>query len=98
VLLVATPGSDPQHCLAPPPKCPARWPRAPQDEGNYRAAHAKLLRALRQLSSLGARAPQELVGALALAHSYVLVRSLIALDDHAGAARLLARVAASISR
>ena len=69
-----------------------------QEEGNYRVAHDKLLRALRQLQALGGHAPQDLVAALALVHSYVLVRSLIGLDDHLGAARLLARVAASISR
>jgi hypothetical protein len=43
-------------------------------------------------------APQELVSALALIHSYVIVRGLVARDDHAAAARMLVRVAQSISR
>ncbi|GBF91989.1 hypothetical protein Rsub_04713 [Raphidocelis subcapitata] len=72
--------------------------RREQDAGNYRAAHAKLLRAVRQIAALGARPPQELVSALALIHSYVIVRGLVARDDHATAARMLVRVAQSISR
>ncbi len=70
----------------------------PQDEGNYRVAHSKLLRAVRQLAALGCPPPRELAAALALLHSYVLVRSLIGLEDHLGAARMLVRVAGSISR
>lgn len=70
----------------------------PQEEGNYRAAHAKLLRAALQLRELGGRPPRELLSALLLLHSYVLVRSLVALEEHLGAARMLARVTRSISR
>jgi hypothetical protein len=69
-----------------------------QEDGNYRVAHSKLLRAVRQLRNLGARPPRDLLAALLLLHSYVLVKSLAARDDHMGAARMLARVTRSISR
>jgi len=69
-----------------------------QDEGNYRVAHSKLLKAVQQIEALGGRAPRDLVAALTLLHSYVLVHSLIAVEDHLGAARMLVRVAGSISR
>ncbi len=42
--------------------------------------------------------PRELDDALALLHSYVLVKSLVRRADHEGGARLLVRVARSISR
>jgi hypothetical protein len=70
----------------------------PQEEGNYRSARGKLLTATQQLRRLGSPVPAELSAALTLLHSYVLVKNLIGLDDHMGASRMLARVAASISR
>ncbi|KAF8062105.1 WDR19 [Scenedesmus sp. PABB004] len=69
-----------------------------QEEGNYKLAHAKLFATLQQLRGLGAPPQRELERRLALLHSYVLVRSLVSLGDHAGAARMLVRVAGSISR
>lgn len=69
-----------------------------QDQGNYKNAHAKLFGTLQQLKGLGAPVPQELTRALALLHSYVLVKSMVGLGDHLTAARLLVRVAGSISR
>lgn len=72
--------------------------RPPQDEGNYKSAHSKLFGTLQQLRALGASVPLDLSRALALLHSYVLVKSLVSLGDHLGAARMLVRVAGSISR
>jgi hypothetical protein len=69
-----------------------------QSEGNYKLAHSKLYSTLQQLRGLGAPVPLELRRALALLHSYVLVKSLVGLGDHLGAARMLVRVAGSISR
>ncbi len=70
----------------------------PQDEGNYKLAHSKLFSTMQQLTALGAPVPLELSRALALLHSYVLVKSLVGLGDHLAAARMLVRVAGSISR
>lgn len=69
-----------------------------QEAGNYKLAHAKLLGTLQELRRLGAPVPRELDAALTLLHSYVLVKSLVGLGDHAGAAHMLVRVAGSISR
>lgn len=69
-----------------------------QEEGNYKLAHAKLFGMLQQLHALGAPVPLEFRQALALLHSYVLVRSLLVCGDHMGAARMLVRVAANISK
>jgi WD repeat-containing protein 19 len=72
--------------------------RHEQELGNYKVAHAKLFGMLQQLHALGAAVPLEFRQALALLHSYVLVRSLLAVGDHMGAARMLVRVAANISK
>jgi len=69
-----------------------------QEEGNYKLAHAKMFSTLQQLQAMGAAAPLEFRQALALLHSYVLVKSLLAVGDHMGAARMLVRVAGNISR
>eukprot|EP00878_Enallax_costatus_P044249 GHUV01052649.1.p1 GENE.GHUV01052649.1~~GHUV01052649.1.p1 ORF type:complete len:138 (-),score=24.75 GHUV01052649.1:16-429(-) len=69
-----------------------------QDEGNYKLAHSKLFSTLQQLKALGAPVPQELTRALALLHSYILVKSMVGLGDHMAAARLLVRVGGNISR
>ena len=65
----------------------------PQEEGNYRLAHAKLFHTVQQREGLGFRPPQELLRSLRLVHSYTLVKSLVAIGDHATAARMLVRVA-----
>ncbi|MEW5318051.1 MAG: hypothetical protein WDW38_009304 [Sanguina aurantia] len=72
--------------------------RFEQEEGNYRVAHDKLFATFKQLESLHTRAPGELMRALLLLHSYTLVKSLIAVNDHVGAARMLVRVAHNISK
>lgn len=87
--------SSPGTCSCVP--IPA-YMHGPQEEGNYRSARGKLLTATQQLRRLGSPVPAELSAALTLLHSYVLVKNLIGLDDHMGASRMLARVAASISR
>lgn len=69
-----------------------------QEDGNYKLAHAKMFSTLQQLQAMGAAVPLEFRQALALLHSYVLVKSLLAVGDHTGAARMLVRVAGNISR
>lgn len=61
-------------------------------------AKAKLLAAAAAIRAAGAPAPPHLLTALALLHSYALVKRRVQLDDHAGAARLLRRVCGHISR
>lgn len=72
--------------------------RFEQEEGNYRVAHDKLFATYKQLEGLGYKPPSELVRALMLLHSYTLVKSLIAINDHITAARMLVRVARNISK
>ena len=72
--------------------------RAEAELGNYKLAHSKLLDTHRELVAHGRQPPAELARALALLHSYVLVKPHVKLGDHGTAARLLARVAKSISR
>jgi WD repeat-containing protein 19 len=67
--------------------------RFEQEEGNYRVAHDKLFSTIKQLESLSTRPPSDLLRQLMLLHSYTLVKSLIAINDHVGAARMLVRVA-----
>lgn len=69
-----------------------------QEEGNYKLAHAKMFSTLQQLQAMGASIPLEFRQALELLHSYVLVKSLLSVGDHMGAARMLVRVAGNISR
>ncbi|GFH27640.1 flagellar associated protein, partial [Haematococcus lacustris] len=72
--------------------------RFEQEEGNYRVAHDKLFATVRQLDALNFKPPTELLRALMLLHSYTLVKSLININDHTCAARMLVRVARSISK
>jgi len=72
--------------------------RLEQEEGNYKLAHAKLFNTVRQIELLGSTAPAEMLRALGLLHSYILVKTLVGLNDHEGAARMLVRVADNISR
>jgi WD repeat-containing protein 19 len=72
--------------------------RQEQNLGNYKAAHDMLLEVYQALVSRKVAVPDELRRALLLLHSYTLVRRLAKLQDHRGAARLLVRVAGSISR
>ena len=62
-------------------------------------AHARAARlCLKELMSEGKRPPAELSRQLMLLHSYVLVKVLVKLGDHPGAARMLNRVAKNISK
>lgn len=70
----------------------------PQSEGRYKVAHDMLLDAWRRLESLRIEPPLELSRSLALLHSYILVKTHVALGDHGTAARLLVRVARDISK
>lgn len=72
--------------------------RFEQEEGNYRVAHDKLHGTVVQMESLNKAVPTELMRMLSLLHSYTLVKSLIAVEDHATAARMLIRVAKNISK
>lgn len=72
--------------------------RFEQEEGNYRIAHDKLFATVKQLEGLGRAPPSDLMRALMLLHSYTLVKSLIAINDHGTAARMLVRVARNISK
>jgi WD repeat-containing protein 19 len=56
-------------------------------------AHDKLFSTVKQLEALSTKPPTELMRALMLLHSYTLVKSLIAINDHTTAARMLVRVA-----
>jgi len=68
-----------------------------QLNGNYRAAHNLLFNISFQLRRQKVRIPQDLTAALALLHSYILVRVHARSGEHAIAARLLTRVAEKIS-
>lgn len=57
-----------------------------------RVAHDKLFGTVKQLEALNTKPPGELLRALMLLHSYTLVKSLIAINDHTTAARMLVRV------
>ncbi|GBG32352.1 WD repeat-containing protein 19 [Hondaea fermentalgiana] len=69
-----------------------------RENGNYKSAHKTLYETYRELEARGIRVPQSLRSAFLLLHSYLLVKKRIKVDDHAGAARLLVRVAKSISK
>ena len=69
-----------------------------QEMGNYKLAHAQLLASHVELMKERKSVPSGLARQLVLLHSYVLVKSLTKRNDHEGAARLLRRVAANISK
>lgn len=66
--------------------------------GNYRNAHDTLLSMYQELKSRNMRAPEVLRSRLALLHSYTLARLHVRRGEHLLAARMLARVAANISK
>jgi WD repeat-containing protein 19 len=72
--------------------------RQEQELGNYKVAHSMLYGTYRDLIGHGVGVPLALVRTLALLHSYLLVKKLVRLENHDGAARMMVRVAASISR
>merc|ERR1712147_236137 len=67
-----------------------------QERGNYKLAHDQLFGTYKELRSQGKRPSTELDRTLMLLHSYILVKSLVKLGDHMGAARMLIRVARNI--
>ncbi|KAG8231539.1 hypothetical protein J437_LFUL008080 [Ladona fulva] len=69
-----------------------------QNAGNYRHAHSVLYSMCRELRSKGLRVASEMQEGLALLHSYALVRLHVKRGDHLKAARMLVRVAGSISK
>ncbi|XP_002400651.3 WD repeat-containing protein 19 [Ixodes scapularis] len=72
--------------------------REEQNAGNYRNAHNVLLSMYRELKKQHIKVPAEMHSNLMLLHSYILVKLHIRQGDHTQAARLLERVANSISR
>ncbi|KAI6657490.1 WD repeat-containing protein 19-like [Oopsacas minuta] len=72
--------------------------REDQAAGNYRNARDMLLKMYRELRDKHIRVPNEMFNGLMLLHSYILVRFHVKRKDHAKAARLLIRVAGSISK
>ena len=72
--------------------------REDQAAGNYRNARDMLLKMYRGLRDKHIRVPNEMYQSLMLLHSYILVRFHVKRKDHTKAARLLIRVAGSISK
>lgn len=72
--------------------------KSEQELGNYRDAHRILFETHRRLQEAGSPVSRTLSRMLMLLHSYVLVKKLVKKNDHAGAARMLLRVAKNISR
>ncbi len=69
-----------------------------QKLGNYKNAHSILFETARDLQRSRIPVPDELRRSLLLLHSYIIVKKLMGSGDHNGAARMLMRVAQSISR
>lgn len=72
--------------------------RQEQELGNYRMAHGILYETHRDLAEREIRIPMELDRHLELLHSYMLVKRLVKRNDHLGAAKMLIRVSAQISK
>ncbi|KAJ3011652.1 WD repeat-containing protein 19 [Thoreauomyces humboldtii] len=72
--------------------------REEQALGNYRAAHDLLLDNYKQLRATKNHVPAEIDRMLMLLHSYMLVKSLVRIDEHEKGARMLMRVANNISK
>lgn len=71
--------------------------RTEQDLGNYTASHAVLYETIRRLEDDDVRVPMKLRSTFVLIHSYTLAKVLVRMGDSSGAARMLLRVAQSIS-
>eukprot|EP01083_Nonionella_stella_P087344 242955_1 len=69
-----------------------------QQMGAYKVAHDVLFDTFRDLRAERIPIPDELNRNLLLLHSYVIVKSLVKSGDHEAAARMLIRVAQSISK
>ncbi|KAL3149725.1 hypothetical protein ABBQ38_013551 [Trebouxia sp. C0009 RCD-2024] len=71
--------------------------RRAQEAGNYKMAHAQLVSSSQRLRERGQACPNQLMRTLLLLHSYILVKTLVRMADHQGAARMLVRVARNIT-
>jgi WD repeat-containing protein 19 len=69
-----------------------------QEMGNYKNAHQLLFKTYQDLKSQKLALPQELWRRLMVLHSYVIVKRLVKLGDHTGAALMLLRVARNIQQ
>lgn len=69
-----------------------------QINGNYRNAHDVLFTMYQELKENDIKVPREMYDNLMLLHSYILVRLHVNRKDHMRGARLLIRVANSISK
>ncbi|KAI8903563.1 hypothetical protein EDD86DRAFT_230891 [Gorgonomyces haynaldii] len=72
--------------------------REEQVIGNYRGAHDLLLDNYKQLLSTGGKVPAELDRMLMILHSYILVKTLVKMNDHEKASRMLIRVSNNVSK
>jgi len=70
--------------------------RQEQDLGNYKVAHTLLFNTYNDLVTQKLALPMDLWRRLVLLHSYVLVKRLVKMSDHANAAYMLLRVADNI--
>ncbi|BDA43684.1 probable WD repeat-containing protein 19 [Coccomyxa sp. Obi] len=67
-----------------------------REAGNYKMAHETIVAAWRAKEGVDAKLFQELRDTLVLLHSYILIKPLVRLGNHEGAARMLLRVCASL--
>jgi WD repeat-containing protein 19 len=72
--------------------------RQEQDMGNYSLAHGVVTETIRKLEDDGIRVPSQMRSQFVLLHSYLIVKRLVKKGDHTGAARMLLRVAESVSK
>ncbi|OQS06139.1 hypothetical protein THRCLA_01800 [Thraustotheca clavata] len=72
--------------------------RQEQELGNYKVAHDVLVETHRQLMLHKIHVNQDLRNSLTLLHSYVVVKKLVKRGDHMAAAKMLVRVAKSVSK
>ena len=72
--------------------------RQEQDMGNYSLAHGVVTETIRKLEDDNIKVPSLLRSQFVLLHSYLIVKRLVKKGDHTGAARMLLRVAASVSK
>jgi WD repeat-containing protein 19 len=69
-----------------------------EEMGNYPVAHGVVFETICHLEDTGIKVSLQLRQQFILLHSYILVKSLLKADDHSGAARMLLRVAQSVSK
>jgi len=72
--------------------------RQEQELGNYKVAHSTLYETQMELENNEISVPRALRSSLLLLHSYMLIKKLVKMQDHLGAARMLIRVSKNISK